>query len=75
MKSDASCIEQYIEQWCGWTTDANESDSDIESYFTQANFDAMFGCVGEDFGIDSRWTFSELASQAISMRDELKLID
>ena len=69
MKTDASCIEDYIERWCGWYPD-NDSDDNIRSYFTQENFDAMFGCVGEDFGIDSRWTFEELADFAITMRDD-----
>ncbi len=71
MRTDASCIEQYVEQWCGWTVDVNDTDTDIESYFTQWNFDAMFGPDPEGFGIDDRWTFEQLATYAISMRDEL----
>ena len=72
--SDATTIRQYIEQWCGWaaktSVDNGETDDDIRQYFTRENFASMFGSAETD--PDDRWDFDELASEAISMADEIR---
>jgi len=75
--SDASSIRQYIEEWLNWDAETavsdGETEDEIRAYFTRESFAQMWG--KDQAAPDARWTYENLADEAIAMADEIRNCD